>query len=143
MVIPDHVAKRAAENYVTDDHGCQLSTYSIGSHGYPQIGWNLAGSRRTTTAHRAAWVNARGQIAEGMTVDHICKNRRCVNVDHLRLLTNFENARRTNGRDWKLGECVNGHLNEFLKTEPSGKRKCMKCNLIHQANYRMRRKVKA
>lgn len=93
--------------------GCHVSTYSVAGHGYAQIGWHTKGDkRRGTTAHRAAWVAATGkQIPDGMVVDHLCKNRRCVNVEHLRVLSNFDNARRTYGRDWPLGdgECINGH----------------------------------
>lgn len=92
--------------------GCHQSTYSVTSAGYAQIGWQPSGeSNKGTTAHRAAWTAVYGPIPDGLTVDHLCKNRRCVNVEHLRLLTNFENARRTHGRDWPIGngECINGH----------------------------------
>lgn len=93
-----------------------------------------------TTAHRAAWVHANGQIPEGMTVDHrpTC-DKRCVNVDHLRLLTNFENGRRTFGRDWPLGQCANGHPNSDLFTQPNGRRRCRKCNNKQQREYRARK----
>ena len=60
-------------------------------------------------AHRAAWVAVNGQVPLGMTIDHMCKERRCVNPDHLRLLPNYENARRTDGHDWPLGYCIHGH----------------------------------
>lgn len=127
LQIPLRAAKRAAENFVQVDE-CHISTYSTGSHGYAQIGWQDKSGRFMTTAHRAAWVYARGQIPNGMTIDHICKNRRCIRVDHLRLLTNFENARRTSGRDWPLGQCANGHPNdELVVVANSGKRVCRKC----------------
>jgi len=91
-----------------------------------------------TTAHRAAWVAVHGQIPEGMTVDHICKVRRCVNVRHLRLLSNFENARRTNGNDWPLGECVNGHPNSELRKR-GAKWVCGICAAEWQRRYRSRK----
>ncbi|AOQ28540.1 HNH endonuclease [Mycobacterium phage WillSterrel] len=113
--IPERVAKRAYDAWEADDDGCYISTYSTGSHGYSQIGWNADGRRFGTTGHRAAWVYVNGQIPEGMTIDHLptC-DRRCVNVDHLRMISNYENARRTSGRDWPLGECINGHPNSEL-----------------------------
>src|SRR5258705_11557020 len=114
--IPRRVAARAFYSRRRGPNGCQISTYSVASHGYAQIGWtDNSGIRRGTTAHRAAWTHVHGQIPAGMTVDHkpTC-DRRCVNVKHLRLLSNYENGRRTSGRDWPLGECINGHSNEFL-----------------------------
>jgi hypothetical protein len=57
--------------------------------------------------HRVAWEAEHGPIPEGLTIDHLCRNRRCVNVAHLRLLSNVENAR-MNG-NWAKTHCVRGH----------------------------------
>ena len=129
IVIPDRVAERAATRYTVDDAtGCHISTYSVASHGYAQIGWYDGERTQMVTAHRAAWVYANGrQIPGGMTVDHMCKTRRCVNPLHLRVMSNFENARRTDGRDWPIGRCANGHTNADLAFEPSGKIRCGAC----------------
>lgn len=145
IVIPDRVALRALRRFTVDESGCHVSTYSVGSHGYAQIGWHdrEVGRQVMVTAHRAAWSAVFGQVPEGMTIDHTCKNRRCVNVAHLRLMSNFENARRTSGRDWPLGECVNGHPNELLEFV-SGKWRCAACvedrKPIYLANQRERRR---
>jgi hypothetical protein len=138
-VIPDAAALRALRSFRLEaPTGCHISTYSIASHGYAQIGWSIPGEGRKndmTTAHRAAWTAVYGQIPAGMTIDHMCKNRRCVNVQHLRMLTNFENARRTSGRDWPLGTCINGHGNEYLRRE-SGRWQCSICAREYQQRYR-------
>lgn len=140
--IPLRAAKRAATNYTVDDNGCFISNYSVASHGYAQIGWQDGSERRVTTAHRAAWVYAHGtQIPEGMTIDHICKTRRCVNPNHLRLMTNFENARRTAGRDWPVGECINGHSNEHLVKGRGGRYECKLCRKIWDERYTARIKI--
>ena len=107
--IPERVAQRAIEKVDKQPDGCWISQYSIASHGYSQIGWQTGGERHVVLGHRAAWVSANGQVPLGMTIDHTCKVRRCVNPAHLRLLPNYENARRTNGRDWPMGYCANGH----------------------------------
>lgn len=139
--VPYRVAQRAASRWVEDANGCFVSTYSVASHGYAQIGWQSAEEGRgVTVAHRAAWVAARGDIPAGMTIDHLCKNRRCVRVSHLRLLTNLENARRTSGRDWPLGVCINGHGNEHWYTRPSGKGLCRQCAKLWRARYQEKRK---
>ena len=137
--IPLRVAQRAATRYVERDDGCWISTYSVASHGYAQIGWQCPGRGKVvgTTAHRAAWTYYHGQIEPGSTVDHMCKERRCVRPDHLRLLSNFENARRTSGRDWPLGQCVNGHPNSELTLMDGGRRvRCRICAAEYQRRYR-------
>lgn len=46
-------------------------------------------------AHRLAWEYHNGaRIPDGMTVDHICFNRRCINPGHLRLTSHSDNAKR-------------------------------------------------
>ena len=134
IISPERVAARAATRFVVDERGCHISTYSVASHGYAQIGWQDSEKRTVVTAHRAAWVHANGQIPEGMTIDHKCKSRRCVNVGHLRLLSNYENARRTSGRDWPLGECANGHPNDHLFLTDGGRK--VRCRICVQETRR-------
>jgi len=43
-------------------------------------------------AHRVSYAIFHGEIPEGMTVDHICRNTRCVNPAHLRLLSLSDNT---------------------------------------------------
>lgn len=143
VLIPPRVAERAAFKFTLVDD-CHISTYSVASHGYAQIGWRDGSKHFGTTAHRAAWVYYHGQIPVGMTVDHIqskCTSRRCVREDHLRLLENFENARRTHGRNWILGGCIEGHPNDGLVSY-GGKRKCRLCLLQRQRDYRARNREK-
>lgn len=136
LVVPPRAMERAETRYELDPStGCHVSTYSVASHGYAQIGWQDGPDRTVTLVHRVVWIAHHGPIPHGMTVDHMCKNRRCCNIAHLRLLTNYENARRTSGRDWPLGKCVNGHPNSDLYQQPSGKFVCRSCKKQWQARY--------
>lgn len=140
IVIPERVAERAATKWDDNGDGCWISTYSVLPSGYAQIGWNEHREQYGTTAHRAAWVYfTKEQIPAGMVIDHLCRNKRCVNPDHLRMITNFENARRTRGRDWKLGECANGHSNDHLYWDGWHYR-CKPCVQEQQRRYREKRR---
>lgn len=114
--VPARVAQRASERYEIDENGCWISTYSVGSHGYAQIGWHEAGKTHTVLAHRAAWTYVNGQMPLGMTIDHKCHAKRCVNPAHLRTMTNEQNARRgaLDVDDVPTGECLHGHGPEYM-----------------------------
>jgi excisionase family DNA binding protein len=47
-------------------------------------------------AHRFAYEQARGPIPAGLTIDHLCANKRCVRPEHLEAVTSVENVRRYN-----------------------------------------------
>lgn len=143
IVIPERVAARAASRYEVAESGCWVSMYSVASHGYAQIGWTEDGRNQVVTAHRAAWVHHEGrQVPEGMTVDHTCKTRPCIKPAHLRMLSNFDNARRTLGRDWPLGECRNGHPDAHLILTDGGRRvRCSICRAEYQRRYRAKKRA--
>jgi len=133
VTVPKRVARRAYENVDKRADGCWISRYSTASHGYSQIGWQENGGRWVVLGHRAAWVHINGQMPMGVTLDHLCKERRCVNPGHLRILPNYENARRVDGKDWPMGSCANGHPNS-LRTHVSmvpnkrgGRRQSLHC----------------
>lgn len=101
-------------------------------------GYGVLGTGRF--AHRLAYETFNGPIQDGLTVDHICFNRRCLNPDHLQLLTRSENARRQ--RSALKTECVNGHpfdgVNTYFRTK-GGRRACRACNRDSVRQYKQRK----
>lgn len=140
VVIPPRVTERAAGRCVLTPSGCMESTYSVASHGYAQIGWTEDGRTRGTLCHRAAWTHYSGiQIPHGMTIDHACRNRRCVNPLHLRLMSNVLNARQAGYGDEDV--CKNGHPRDENLAIVSGRWKCRACARESSLRYVRKRRL--
>lgn len=75
--------------------GCWNWNGALNKHGYGVTGRTVHGIVKTTTTHRVFYTQAKGPIPEGMHLDHLCRNRRCVNPDHLEPVTAKENVARS------------------------------------------------
>lgn len=99
-------------------------------------------------AHRFAYEQVVGAIPDGLDLDHLCRNRACVNPNHLEPVSHKENVRR--GESWLTSasktHCPSGHeyAGGNLYVRPSdGARMCRSCVRSHAANYRQRKRAAA
>lgn len=85
---------------------------------------------QTVYAHRIAWEAVHGPIPAGVEIDHLCSVPRCVNPDHLELVTHAENVRRGRGGDHQAAKthCPKGHPYEGDNVRTyEGRRRCLTC----------------
>jgi hypothetical protein len=114
---------------------CWLWDGAQNGHGYGKLRVDRDGGRFTEPAHRLAYHLYRGSIPPGLVIDHLCRNRWCVNPSHLRVLTNRENILAGTGwsaRHSRKTHCRHGH--EFTESNtkiiPKG-RACKTCIKFH------------
>lgn len=111
--------------------GCWLWTGTQGSNGYGNF---QDRTQKRGPAHRWAYEFAVGPIAEGLVLDHLCRNPACVRPDHLEPVTYKENSRRglSTGIRVHITHCPQGHpyagdnlIVAMRKTGPA--RVCRQC----------------
>lgn len=99
-------------------------------HGYGRGNFN----GRQTQAHRLIYEVLVGDVPLGLELDHLCRNRLCVNPAHMEPVTHQENVRRAKFKT----HCVRGHLltDEHLRIRPQRRsRDCFECARIRARAY--------
>lgn len=118
---------------------CWNWTGHINGGGYGIFHRKRDGVRRRWRAHRLMYEHLVGPIPEGLVLDHLCRNTRCVNPEHLDPVTNVENVRRAMAL---ITECPHGHpySDENTYRCPNGNRRCRECHRRESnARYHARR----
>lgn len=118
---------------VTKTSTCWLWTGATDSHGYGSFKLTTPEGRFDRGAHRLVWIAFKGEVPEGLVLDHLCRVRHCVNPDHLRVVTQAENTLAGIGPaaiNARKTHCKHGH--EFTPENtyifPStGTRACREC----------------
>ncbi len=123
--------------------GCHLWTGGVNQDGYGLV----KRGKHTMMAHRWYWIQYNGPIPDGLQLDHLCRNPRCVNPDHLEPVTNRENVMRGQSPHVVIslsGRCKRGHEftaeNSIHKTD--GGRQCRACQRDAARRSYHRRKVR-
>lgn len=99
-----------------DSNGCLVCSLALDPKGYSTVGIG----RTAWRTHRFVWEARCGPIPPGMTLDHKCRNKCCVNVEHLEPVSYSENTIRQReyerqltglkrGRNPYTDVCARGH----------------------------------
>lgn len=139
MVTP--VADRVWRLIDQDASGCWLWTGSRDGNGYGMVFVdNARGARR---AHRVMYELMVGSIPSGLTLDHLCRVRHCVNPAHLEPVTRTENVLRGtafSAVNARKTHCKRGHplTPENLERRVTNRRSCRHCMAFRSREYRKR-----
>lgn len=142
------IQERWKSRYVIDPTtGCWNWTGTI-SRGYGYI----RGNSVNYMAHRVAWESASGRpIAAGHEIDHLCRNKSCVNPDHLDEVTHTVNMERIPKKP-QITHCKHGHKftpknTAVCRSKGRDIRRCVTCHRVNvreaQRRYRARQKAQS
>lgn len=115
---------------------------AILSNGYGGLTINL----RSYKAHRVSYDLFNGNLSNKLLIDHTCRNRLCVNPDHLRQVTDKVNVTENSISIPYLNSikshCQKGHefTHENTKMEKWGSRRCRECEKLRSIRRRLKSK---
>lgn len=112
MGIP--VSERILRSISVTPDGCWEWTKRRNEHGYGNVSVGSAkdGTNRVKLAHRVSYECFVGPIPDGLTIDHLCRNRACVNPEHLEPVTHRVNVLRGTAQaafNARKTHCLRGH----------------------------------
>lgn len=140
MEINKDTIKSFESRYLLCEDGCFIWKRNIDGKGYG----NFSYKGKRILAHRFSFRAFKSKIPKDLVVDHMCKNKLCVNPKHLRLLTRVKNVMIGKGipaLNAKKSKCKNGHnfsgKNLLIRKNMNGnkKRKCRICCNLTQKKY--------
>lgn len=130
-----HVLRRT---YVTSK-GCWIWRGSKHDKGYARVYFK----GKMYSGHRFMYELFRGNVPNGLEMDHSCKVTSCINPYHVEPVTHLENVRRGNANyNIYKTHCSNGHMftdmNTYIRHNKDGSyrgRMCRTCNRINANAY--------
>ena len=116
---------------IDENTGCWLWQERLTAKGYGSF-WLNGKSRR---AHRWSYEHFVECQPDSLVIDHLCRNRHCVNPEHLEPVTQQINVLRGEARAAKQARqthCIHGHplAGNNLYRKPNGARQCIACRRV-------------
>src|SRR2546422_858208 len=100
-------------SWVQRGESCWTWTGATAKTGYGVVGCRELFGKQTQLVHRVMYLMYKGELPRGYQIDHLCKNRLCVNPSHLQAVPPAVNTRR--GKAAKLtGEQVREIRTKYL-----------------------------
>lgn len=124
---------------VNKTESCWLWTGSSRVRGYGGFWYH----GKTWSSHRLAYIWTKGEIPEGMVLDHTCRVRSCVNPDHLRVVTpkqnTLENSMAVTAINARMTHCFRCE-SPLVYLKRLKRRGCLPCiNAASRRRYALRR----
>lgn len=133
---------RLESKYVVDaNSGCWTWTGATANKRDKWLYGIISVNRKLKMAHRVMYELKVGEIPEGLQLDHLCRNTRCINPAHLEPVTAKENIARSVNFQSSKTRCVNGHelAGPNLYVKPNGNRECRICRKSQWEAYKARK----
>jgi len=140
---PKSVMARFFKFVDVQEDGCWKWTGSLSNVGYSRFA-----SEYGTYGHQAAYNLFVGPIPAGLTIDHLCMVRKCVNPQHLEAVTLRENIMRSPNQVCAINarktHCKQGHeFNEENTYRNTKGRVCKTCRRQATADFKQRQQAAA
>ncbi len=137
-------SERFAEKVMPVLDGCHLWMAAVDRDGYGNFFVRGHGKDK---AHRVSYRMKYGAIPEGLVIDHLCRQRSCVNPRHLRAVTANQNALENSESVLAINarktHCIRGHrlVGANLKNTKNKQRHCRLCENMKRRERRASGKV--
>jgi hypothetical protein len=136
-MLPESSVRTFMNKFIAQPNGCWKWLGKPDRDGYGEFHSNYLKTKR---AHRIAYELLCEPIPQGLVIDHLCLNRKCVNPTHMEIVTNKQNVLRGTGftaQNAKKTHCLKGHdLSKTGRIYARNMRQCMVCNADRARKYR-------